>query len=140
VLVLASLTAISVLVGCGQESARMPAVCTQRAETFVAALQRAPGAVALPGGTRISTCVERAVGPAQSQNLGFVLVTAAEREVRDAVRLGFLVGAVHRGASKTNGVMLELERRLKQVAGVNGPSGPRRAAYLRGLAAGEDHG
>jgi hypothetical protein len=57
-----------------------------------------------------------------------------------AVQLGFLVGAVRRGANKTNGVQLELVRRLEQVAGVDGPAGPRRAGYRRGVVAGEDHG
>ena len=62
------------------------------------------------------------------------------RTVLGALQLGFLVGAVRRGANKTNGVQLELVRRLDQVAGVGGPTGPRRAAYRRGMAAGEDHG
>ena len=106
-----------------------------------------PAAVSLEGGTLISTCVRRSLDTGQIQTLGFTYLAAANSELRlmphsdaAALQLGFLVGAVRRGANKTNGVQLELVRRLDQVAGVGGPPGPRRAAYRRGMAAGEDHG
>jgi hypothetical protein len=111
------------------------------------ALQRAPGRVTLPGGALLSTCVRRSLGQGEVQNLGFSYVAAANSEARAiersdvaALQLGFLVGAVRRGAQKTNGLQTELVRRLEQVAGVDGPPGHRRAAYHRGLRAGEDHG
>jgi hypothetical protein len=133
--------------GCGSDDAPPPSACNSGPRFVLGALRAAPGRVVLDGGTLISTCVRRSRGQGDIQNLGFTYVAVANTEVRmmprrqaAAVQLGFLVGAVRRGANKTNGVQLELVRRLEQVAGVDGPPGPRRAGYRRGVAAGEDHG
>ena len=133
--------------GCGGGQDPPPTACSDGARTVLGALRRAPGDVSLEGGTLISTCVRRSLDTGQIQTLGFTYLAAANSELRlmphsdaAALQLGFLVGAVRRGANKTNGVQLELVRRLDQVAGVGGPPGPRRAAYRRGMAAGEDHG
>ena len=133
--------------GCGGGQDPPPTACSDGARTVLGALQRAPGDVSLEGGTLISTCVRRSLDTGQIQTLGFTYLAAANSELQliphsdaAALQLGFLVGAVRRGANKTNGVQLELVRRLDQVAGVGGPTGPRRAAYRRGMAAGEDHG
>ena len=133
--------------GCGGGQDPPPTACSDGARTVLGALQRAPGDVSLEGGTLISTCVRRSLDTGQIQTLGFTYLAAANSELQlmphsdaAAPQLGFLVGAVRRGANKTNGVQLELVRRLDQVAGVGGPPGPRRAAYRRGMAAGEDHG
>ena len=133
--------------GCGGGQDPPPTACSDGARTVLGALQRAPGDVSLEGGTLISTCVRRSLDTGQIQTLGFTYLAAANSELQliphsdaAALQLGFLVGAVRRGANKTNGVQLELVRRLDQVAGVGGPPGPRRAAYRRGMAAGEDHG
>ena len=133
--------------GCGGGQDPPPTACSDGARTVLGALQRAPGDVSLEGGTLISICVRRSLDTGQIQTLGFTYLAAANSELQliphsdaAALQLGFLVGAVRRGANKTNGVQLELVRRLDQVAGVGGPPGPRRAAYRRGMAAGEDHG
>jgi hypothetical protein len=143
----ASAIAAAFLSGCGGGDDPPPAACSDGARTVLGALQRAPGTVALEDGTLISTCVRRSLGTGEIQTLGFTYVAVANSELKlmrrsdaAAMQLGFLVGAVRRGANKTNGVQLELLRRLDQVAGVGGPSGPRRGAYRRGMAAGEDHG
>jgi hypothetical protein len=134
------------LSGCGSDD-KAPAACSAGARTVLGALQRAPGHVALEDGTLISTCVKRSLGTGEIQTLGFTYLAAANSELKvmrandgAALRLGFLVGAVRRGANQTNGVQLELVRRLEQVAGVDGPRGAGRAAYRRGMTAGEDHG
>jgi hypothetical protein len=110
-------------------------------------LRAAPGTVAFDDRTLISTCVKRSTDTGQVQTLGFTYVATAESLVKRmahsdaaALELGFLVGAVRRGANQTNGLQLELVRRLDQVAGVGGPAGARGTAYRRGTAAGEDHG
>jgi hypothetical protein len=137
----------AVAAGCGGNGDPPPAACSAGARAVLGALQRAPDNVALEDGTLISTCVERSLDTGEMQTLGFTYVAVANSELKRmadsnaaALRLGFLVGAVRRGAKRTNGVQLELVRRLDQVAGVGGPPGPRRAAYRRGVAAGEDHG
>jgi len=133
--------------GCGSGNDPPPAACSDGARTVLGALRKAPGDVALEDGTRVSTCVRRSLDTGEIQTLGFTYLAVANTELKlmprsdaAALRLGFLVGAVRRGASKTNGIQLELVRRLDQVAGVGGPPGPRRAAYRRGMAAGEEHG
>lgn len=139
--------AVACTSGCGGGQDPPPTACSDGARTVLGALQRAPGDVSLEDGTLISTCVRRSLDTGQIQTLGFTYLAAANSELQlmrhsdgAALQLGFLVGAVRRGANKTNGVQLELVRRLDQVAGVGGPPGPRRAAYRRGMAAGEDHG
>jgi hypothetical protein len=133
--------------GCGGSDDPPPTACSDGARTVLGALRSAPGTVALENGTLISTCVQRSLDTGESQTLGFTYLAVANTELKlmarseaAALRLGFLVGAVRRGANRTNGLQLELVHRLDQVAGVGGPNGTRRAAYRRGVAAGEAHG
>jgi hypothetical protein len=129
--------------GCGKDDRPLPPACTQGAGAIAIALREAPHAVRLSDGTRLSTCVERARSDADIQNLGSLyttvadaLATRAHGSDRAALELGYLVGATRRGAAHTNGIHLELQRRLEQAIGVGGPPAPRRAAYGRGLVAG----
>lgn len=119
---------VGALAACGEERPPVSALCLERPEPIEQALQRAPegGPVALPDGTTIAQCVERTVLDADLQSLGVTLTTVADRLVRrveedadpDAARaLGWLVGATERGAARTNGVTLELARRVGLVAG-----------------------
>ncbi|WP_205696368.1 hypothetical protein [Conexibacter sp. SYSU D00693] len=112
--------------GCGEELPRMPFSCTQQQpELYTPALRAAPGDVRLGDGTAISTCVTRARSDADLQALGLLLSGVAEdlairaRDARDpvaATRLGFLAGAVRRGASRTNGIQENLARRIEGTA------------------------
>jgi len=82
------------------------------------ALRTAPRDVRLSDGTRLSECVSGASDDAELQQIGFAFTPAADRlartrDERSAFRLGYLVGAVRRGAATTNGVHLELVRRLE---------------------------
>jgi hypothetical protein len=108
------------------------------------ALVAAPGEVRLDG-TRLSDCFAPGSDAADVQALGLTLLPAvrqlatAAREDRHgpaALRLGFLIGAVHRGAPRGR-VYPELERRIDQeLAGVDTSS----PAFRRGERAGRDHG
>lgn len=111
------------------------------------ALRPAPGRVALADGTKLSACVRRADSDAELQDVGLAYVSVASRLVEQvprsnaaALQLGYLVGAAEKGAGRTQGIGLELSRRLEQAIGVNGPPAPRKAAYARGLAAGRRDG
>jgi hypothetical protein len=57
-----------------------------------------------------------------------------------ARQLGDLIAAAGRGAARTNGVGVELQRRLEQTVGLDGPPPARRAAFERGRAAGRRTG
>jgi len=126
----------------------MPASCFSEAEVYARALQAAPEPVRLPDGSAISTCVELASEPADLQNLGAVVTRTADRlaqraedDPRAALALGYLVGAVQRGAERTNGTQLELAFRTGRAAGRLGSPPPGIAGALeRGIAAGQRTG
>jgi hypothetical protein len=127
----------------------LPADCLQGEETLEEALTAAPEPVRLTGGTPISTCVELASSTADLQNVGILVVgvaegleeRAADGDEAAALRLGYLVGAVQRGAERTNGTQLELAFRLSRVAGALGDPTPAiTGALTDGIAAGERTG
>ena len=140
----AVLAAVIPAAGCGKDERPLPAACTRGSHAIAAALKHAPGPVRLAGGTRLSTCIERARSDADLQTVGAVytqvadsLATEAPRDDRAALQLGYLVGAVRRGASKTAGIHYELERRVEQeLNGVDAGS----PEFTRGERAGEASG
>ena len=104
--------------GCAQERARLPPICSEGPEPVLRALHAAPEPVRLADGTRLSECVARAGDDAELQMVGFAFTPVAdrlgERATREAaVQLGYLVGAVRRGASRSNGIHVELVRRME---------------------------
>jgi len=136
---------IAVLAGCGSEPSRsVPAACRDAPATVVRALARAPGEVRV-GGTRISDCFAPGSDPADQEALGLTLLPAvrdlaaeadADPNGPAALRLGFLIGAVRRGAAR-GGVYAELQRRLEQeLVGVDTGS----PGYASGERAGRAHG
>ncbi len=138
---------VLLLSGCENQKDRLPTACTAGARDIVTALSAAPRPVALEGGTRLSTCVQRAQTDAEIQTVGAVLTQAGDdlsgrmgATDRAALELGYLIGAVRRGARQTNGIHLELVRRLEQATGLDGAPGPRREAFRRGLSAGAREG
>jgi len=137
------------LAGCAAgERQTMPASCFGEAEVYARALEAAPQPVRLPDGSPISTCVELASRPADLQNLGAVTTRTADRlaqqaedDPRAALVLGYLIGAVQRGADRTNGTQLELAFRIGRAGGRLGSPPPEIAGALeRGIAAGERTG
>jgi hypothetical protein len=142
------LAAIAVVApGCDAGRPTPPASCLAGAGHVSSALRSAPGAVRLEDGTRLSTCLNRARRDADLQQVGLIftqaadaLATQAHRSDVAAVRLGYLIAAARRGARTTNGVGMELVRRLEQSPGLDGPPAAHRAAFEQGMAAGERHG
>jgi hypothetical protein len=140
-------TTVLVATGCGPGPTPISPGCVENEKLVVKALQRAPGAVTLADGFRLSQCISDGTDEAELQNVGIVFHRVAEnlriraRERGDsaaAVQLGYLIGATRRGAKRTNGVMAELQRRLELVGGRLQDEAPARAAGVqRGLAAGE---
>jgi hypothetical protein len=123
----------------------VPVACKEGAGAVRAALARAPARVDLDG-TPLSACFTRGSDGADLQQVGATYISAAaglaavartRQESPEALRLGYLVGAAHRGAARTQGVHDELVRRIEQeLGGVN----TRSAAYTRGFSAGLGHG
>jgi hypothetical protein len=138
----------ALLAGCGAAEEETPKGCLAGPAAFTDALRSAPGDVLLSGGEPISSCLTEDQPGGELATVGAGLVGAAEdlgvRARSDAngeasLRLGFLVGAVRRGAADTGGIHADLVRRLESVGGAVRPGTPARA-YRRGLAAGRDRG
>ena len=133
--------------GCSTQEPKLPASCRDQPDRIAAALRVAPAAVRLPDGTRLSTCLRRARSDAELQDVGITFTHVADalamrvaRSDAAALQLGYLIAAARRGAERTNGVGLELQRRLEQTVGLDGPPPARRAAFERGDAAGRHSG
>jgi hypothetical protein len=142
----AALLLAAALIGCGSEpSNAVPVACKESAGAVERALRPAPGEVRL-GGRLISDCFTRASDPGDVQALGLTYLPAAERLAADTrsrprgpspLRLGFLVGAIHRGTADAQGIYAELERRIDlELVGIDRGS----PAFRRGQRAGRDHG
>ena len=147
---LAALAAVALTAlgaGCGEDDRPLPAACAEGPRPIARALEKAPAPVRLTDGTRLSTCVERAKSDADIQTVGSVFTRTADglsaqlaRSDAAALRLGYLIAAVRKGARHTNGIHLEMVRRVEQTVGLDGAPPPRRAAFAKGLAAGERSG
>ena len=116
------LCALLALAGCGDEEERPAAACSVSPDAVVSALRAAPGEVRI-GGVRLSACLTEGSESDDLQRVGTSYVEAAavlarrarrRPEGHAALRLGYLVGAVRRGGSSTDGVHSELIRRLEQ--------------------------
>lgn len=143
----AALAGAALAAGCSrQDESSIPVACTEGPEPIRAALARAPAEVRLDGGTRLSSCFARASDPADVQTIGASLISVAEDlaaearrqpEGAGARRLGYLIGAVRRGAGRTQGIHDELVRRLDQELTVVDTGS---AAFRQGEAAGRESG
>lgn len=109
--------------GCAsEEPASVPVACKSGPEAVRLALSSAPEPVRLDG-VPLSGCLTRASDSADLQAVGASYVEVAAELAREARRdpeaaaaeqLGYLTGAVRRGAAATQGIHDELRRRLEQ--------------------------
>jgi hypothetical protein len=147
----AALVLLTLVAGCGGGDERpvADAACTASPDAIERALDRAPAAVTLGRGARLSDCVALARNDAQLQNTGAVLTRTADRlaeraqsgDARAALALGYLVGAARRGAARTPGIQAQLQRRVESAASFVDEGGPAVSAALRrGVRAGEATG
>jgi hypothetical protein len=137
--------AVVTLVGCGDDSQPLDDACVDSPR----AIGRAPAPVTLPTGTRLSTCVTNARSDADLQSAGLVLTRAADHlaeaarrgDTTAALQLGYLVGAVRRGARRTEGIHAQLQRRIERSTAYLAEAGRQvTAAVSRGRRAGEASG
>lgn len=134
------------LAGCGSEGGDgVPGACTNGAGTLRAALRSAPAPVRLDG-AKLSDCLSDESEGENLQVVGGAFVEAAaglaavarrSPEGREALQLGYLIGAARRGGSDTQGVHTELLRRLDQELGAVDIGAQ---AFRRGLRAGSRSG
>lgn len=149
---LAVLSTLPAACGDGGEETT-PVACLEGAGPYLRALESARRPVRLPGGVAISDCLTENQGAGDLTRVGAILLrvtTTLNAEARSArpaaatVRLGYLIGAVDRGAERTGGIHAELARRLEGAA-LFSPAGkppppPFDQRYRRGYDAGRDSG
>lgn len=137
---MAAVAAAIALGGCAREDKpQLPAACRQGAPAVESALRSAPADVRLEGDVKLSDCLVRASDQGDVLLVGEVYLEAAARlaDRSAALQLGYLVGAVHRGASDTQGIHDELLRRIEQEAARVDRADP---AFRRGEQAGRESG
>ena len=113
----------SAATGCArQERTELPVECRAGRPALRAALARAPAPVRVDG-VPISGCFVRSGDASDIAAVGSdYLAVASDLALRarrrpasaDSMRLGYLVGAMRRGASRTQGIHDEMIRRIEQ--------------------------
>lgn len=139
--------------GCGGPGDSTPVACLEGTGAYLKALEQAPGEVKLSGETPIGDCLAPNQQGGDLATVGVAMVTAATRLNSEAranpggganVQLGYLVGAAKRGADGTEGIHVDLIRRLVVAARYSPDDRPLPAtfqrAYRRGYDAGFDGG
>jgi hypothetical protein len=145
----AALAVALVPIGCGHDEGDTPVACLEGAGPYLRALESAPGKVRLDGGTPISDCLAENQQAGDLGTVGTALV-AAETKLNAAARtdpggeanveLGYLIGAVQRGAESTQGIHAELVRRLTAAARYSPDNQPLPAVFLDAYQRGYDAG
>lgn len=139
--------AAATVMGCGGNDSRaeLPAACRSGERALQSALAAAPAAVTIEG-TRLSDCLVAGSEAVDVQTIGAVYLSVAadlagkahaEPSGPAATRLGYLVGAVRRGAARTQGIHQEMLRRLEQELVLVNTRSP---AFQRGERAGRASG
>lgn len=149
----AFLLALAIAVGCGSSDDSTPVACLEGSDAYERALAAAPDEVLLEGETLISECLTRNQSSGDLTRVGEATIetaTALNAEAREepnsdaAVQLGYLLGAVKRGAEESEGIHSDLVRRLvvaARYAPGKQPLAPAfRREYRSGYAAGQANG
>lgn len=126
--------------GCGgRDEEATPVACLEGPGPYLAALVSAPGQAQLAGEVPIADCLVENQQGGDLAEVGSAMVSAATKlngEARAdpqgpaALRLGYLLGAVERGAKQTEGIHAELLRRLTMAARYS-PEGPLPPSFMR---------
>jgi hypothetical protein len=139
--------------GCGGPSDSTPVACLEGENSYLGALEDAPGKVRLSGETPISDCLAENQKNGDLATVGAAMIATATELNAEArknpggaenLQLGYLLGAAQRGGSETNGIHAELIRRLAAAARYSPDNRPLSPAFLRayrqGYDAGQAHG
>jgi hypothetical protein len=149
----AFLVALALAIGCGSSDDSTPIACLEGPDAYRQALKAAPGEVLLGDETLVSECLTRNQSSGDIARVGEALIETAmglnaearaEPEGDAAVELGYLLGAVQRGAEESEGIHSDLVRRLvvaARYAPGKQPLPPQfRAAFREGFDAGRASG
>lgn len=144
--------------GCSQKDPpATPVACLEDEQRWLRALAEAPGPVMIEGTTRLSACLPPDQEAARQEEVGLIAVSAAvalargargeadpagPAGARAALEAGYLVGALEKGADRTQGIHATLVNRVESAAtnGLGDAAPEVRAAYGRGHEAGLESG
>ncbi len=112
---------------CGDEDVSTPIACLESPAKIETALVTAPEPVLIDGTVPISDCLVRDQATGDLVNFGGDVVTVATRlgteaggsgpaAIAAAIRAGYLVGAVEKGAEQTDGIHAALVERVRNAA------------------------
>lgn len=123
---LAVLAVATGFAACGEAGeSTTPVACLEGPARYLDALERYPGKVELRGGIPISDCLPENQGAGDLANAGAAMLKVATRLNAEALaepggqanlELGYLLGAAQHGADRTEGIHVELIRRLTAAA------------------------
>jgi hypothetical protein len=145
-LTLACLIAIA---GCGSQDETTPVACLEGPAAYEKALAAAPAEVLLGGETLISDCLVRNQQGGDLATVGEAMVTVATKLNAEAraepggaanLQLGYLLGAVQRGAEHGEGIHTDLVRRLTVAARYTPGTQPLPSKFLSTYREGFDAG
>jgi hypothetical protein len=148
VIVIACLAA-TIVAGCGGKDSSTPVACLEGPNTYMRALEAAPGEVKLAGESPIGDCLAENQQGGDLATVGGTMVAPATKlnaEARGepggdaALRLGYLLGAAQRGAERSEGIHADLIRRLTVAARYAPGSQPLPPSFMRSYQAGFDAG
>jgi hypothetical protein len=135
--------------GCGGMSDATPVACLEGENSYLAALEDAPGEVRLSGEVPIGDCLAENQKSGDLATVGAAMIATATElnaEARansggaESLQLGYLLGAAQRGASETDGIHAELIRRLAAAARYSPDNLPLSSAFMRAYRQGYDAG
>jgi|SRR5215213_9382233 len=107
--------------GCGDTEDSTAVACLSGSDSYLRALEPAPGEVRLGGDVPISACLSENQKAGDLAAVGDAMLDAATELNAEArtehggpanVQLGYLIGAAQAGAEETDGIHAELMRRL----------------------------
>jgi hypothetical protein len=136
-------------VGCGSVDDSTPVACLEGSNSYLAALEDAPGEVLLSGEVPISGCLAENQSGGELATVGAAMIETATElnaEAREDpagsanLQLGYLLGAAQRGASRSSGIHAELIRRLAVAARYSPGNRPLSPAFQRTYRRGYDAG
>src|SRR6476646_8992544 len=140
ILALASLSLALLGGGCGTQGDHTPVACLEGARAYLDALRRAPGEVRFGGETPISDCLAENQAGGDLATVGTAMLAATTRLNSRArahpggaanVQLGYLLGAAERGTESTEGIHVDLLRRLTAAARYSPGGEPLSPAFRR---------
>jgi len=145
----ALLALTAVFAGCGSNDDETPVACLEGSNSYLAALEDAPGEVLLSGDTPVSDCLAENQASGDLASIGAAMIEAAT-ELNAAARekpggganlqLGYLLGAAQRGEAGTGGIHAELVRRLAVAARYSPDNLPLSRRFMRTYRRGYDAG